>query len=126
MLVRKPDDEGFGLVELIIAIFLFAVITVALVPALISGIVYSAQQSTTATATRQLNALVEQARQAPTCASLAGAAAMQSFKDGSGQPFTTSGTVGTCTSGTAVSLALTAKDQKGATIGIVNALVYVP
>jgi type II secretory pathway pseudopilin PulG len=125
MLVRKPDDEGFGLVEVIIAFFLLAIIAVVILPGLVNGIRYSTQQSTVATATRHLNALVEQARSNPTCGTLASVAAASTFTDGRGATITSSGTVGTCASGSAVSLTLTAT-QSGATLSTVNALVYVP
>jgi len=129
MLVRKPDDEGFGLVEVIIAMFLLAIITIALLPALMDGIRRGAEQSTTATATRQLNALIDQARQTPTCANLTTVSASQSFLDGSGHAFTTARTTGsstTCASGSAATLSLTATDSSGVILATIDALVYVP
>lgn len=119
------DDDGFGLVELIIAMFLLALITVALIPALYNGLIYSSRQSTTATATRQLNTLVEQARQTHTCSAVVSAAATQTFSDGAKQAFTTSGTY-RCTAGSVATLNLTAKDSGNRTLASVNALVYIP
>lgn len=121
----RTDDDGFGLVELIIAMFLLAIITIALIPALYNGLIYSARQSTTATATRQLNTLVEQARQTHTCNAVMSAAATQSFTDGAKQAFTTSGTY-SCTTGSVASLNLTAKDSGSRTLASVTALVYIP
>ncbi|MEN8603079.1 type IV pilus modification PilV family protein [Microbacterium rhizosphaerae] len=123
--MRKPDDEGFGLVEVIIAFFLLAIIAVAILPALVNGIRFSAAQSTVATATRHLNGLVEEARTTPTCATLVSVATPATFTDGRGKTITSSGTVGTCASGSAVSLDLKAA-QGGVTLASVNALVYVP
>lgn len=123
---KNPDDEGFGLVELVIALLLLTVIAVAILPALYNGIRYAASQSSAATATRQLNSLIEQARQVPSCSSLTNAAATQTFHDGAGHPITTSGTVGTCASGSAVSISLKATAQSGDTLASVSALVYVP
>lgn len=121
----QPDEaeNGFGLLELVIAMFLLAIITIALIPALYNGIRYSSTEATTATATRQLNTLVEEARAASTCAAAAGAAASKSFTDGAGQSFTTSGT-STCSGGT-VTLSLTARDANGLTLATVTALVFV-
>lgn len=123
--VHMIDDDGFGLVEVIIAMFLLAVIAVVILPAMWNGIRFSSQQSSVATATRQLNGLVEQARQGATCAALTTAAASRSFTDGSGRTFTTSGPTPSCTAGAAVPLTLTAV-QAGTTLATVNALVYVP
>lgn len=126
-MVRRPaGDGGFSIVEAIIAMFLLAVVAVALMPALWNGIQYSSQQSSVATATRQLNSLVEQARQAPSCAALTSAAATQTFTDGVGRTLTSSGTVGTCATKKAVSLKLTAVDGSGTTLASTSALIYIP
>lgn len=115
-------DEGFGLVELIVAMFLLALITIALIPALYNGIIYSSQQSTTATATRQLNTLVDQARQTHTCNALSSVASMQNYIDGANQAFTISGTYDCATS--PARLSLTAKGAGNKTLATVDALVY--
>ncbi|KAF2416373.1 type II secretion system protein [Microbacterium sp. B35-30] len=127
---RSEDAAGFSLVEVVIAMFILGVIAIALLPALINGIQYSSQQSTVATATRQLNAIVEDVRQGqPTCDDLVDASATQIFQDGAGRDFTTAGSSGDCTScpidgGAAISLDLTA-EQGGRTLATVSALVYV-
>src|SRR5690606_10483485 len=79
-------DEGFSLVEIVVAMFLLALVAVALLPALVSGIRYSAQQSAVATATRELNAVIEEMRQDPTCAAVAAAVATRTVPDGAGRP----------------------------------------
>lgn len=122
MSATRTDDEGFGLVELIIAMFLLALITIALIPALYNGIIYSSQQATTATATRQLNTLVEQARQTHTCSALSSAASLQNFTDGARQSFSTSGTYDCSTS--PARLSITAKGVNSTTLATVQALVY--
>ncbi|KJL34298.1 hypothetical protein RS86_01085 [Microbacterium azadirachtae] len=126
---HQDTDEGFGLVELIIAMFLLALITIALIPALYNGIIYSSQQATTATATRELNALVETARQTHQCGasgapsgSLSAVSSSQTFRDGANQKFTTSGTFD-CTTAPA-RLTLVATDVDGKQIVTINALVY--
>lgn len=121
------QQDGFSIVEVLIAMFLLALVAVALLPPLWQGIRYSSQQSAVATATRELNSLVEEAREAPTCAGLTAAALSQTVTDGSGRTFTTSGTVGTCpaTSKT-VKLALTATDSSGTVLATTTAIIYVP
>ena len=68
MPVRRLDEEGFGLVEVIIAFFLLAIISVALLPALWNGVIQSSTQATTASATRFLYAVVEEGRESATTA----------------------------------------------------------
>lgn len=120
------SDAGFSIVEVIIAMFLLAIIAVALLPALVNGIRYSSQQSAVATATRQLNSLVEQARQTPSCGALSSAAATKTFTDGAGRTLTSSGVVGTCASKATASLKLTAVDGSGTTLATTSALIYIP
>ncbi|WP_169582763.1 MULTISPECIES: type II secretion system protein [Microbacterium] len=125
--MKMTDDDGFSIVEVVIAMFLLAIVAVALMPALFQGIRLSSEQSAVATATRELNALVEEARLSPTCAGLSAVALSKTVEDGSGGSITTSGTVGTCpaTSKT-VRLHLTAVDSSGDTLATTTAIVYVP
>lgn len=126
--ITRKGDEGFGLVEVVIATFLLGVIAVALLPVLWNGIVQSSRQSATATATRELNTLIEQARAAGTCAALDGAAATQTFHAGSAQAFQTrlpAGFTYTCAAGTAVPITLEAV-QNSTVLATVQARVYVP
>lgn len=120
------DSDGFSIVEVIVAIFLLAIVAVALLPTLFQGVQYSSQQSAVATATRQLNSLVEEARRAPSCSGLTSAAATKTFSDGAGHALTSSGVVGTCASRSAVTLKLTAADGSGATLATTSALIYIP
>jgi len=127
---RSADAAGFSLIEVIISMVILGIIAIAMLPALINGIRYSSEQASVATATRQLNAIVEEARRAPSCANLATARATKTFTDGSGRDFTTSGSSGSCTpcpilTGAAISLTLAAT-QSGRTLATVSAKVYVP
>ena len=110
MLQRETGaDDGFSLVEIVIAMLILGIIAMALIPPLWQGIRFSSEQSTVATATRQLNALIEDARATPTCGTLNAAAAIQSFNDGRGASFTTAAQAGyACTSDTLVFIRLTA------------------
>ena len=123
----EHEEEGFGLVEVVIAMMLLAIIAVALLPALWNGIVQSSRQSATATATRELNALVEQAREAHTCAALDAIATTTTFHTGTPAEFTvrvpTSFTY-ECTEDTAVSITLEAV-QGSVVLATVEAKVYV-
>lgn len=123
----KSGDEGFSVIEVLIAMFLLAIVAVALLPALFQGIRYSSQQSAVATATRELNALVEEARETPTCTTLSAVAGTNSVTDGAGRTITTSGSVGTCPAvSKTVKISLTAVDTSGTTLATTTAVIYVP
>ncbi|WP_308491236.1 prepilin-type N-terminal cleavage/methylation domain-containing protein [Microbacterium terrisoli] len=123
---RRSDDSGFGLVEIVIALFLLGIIAVAILPVMINGIRYSSEQSTVATATRQLSALVDQAREnATSCAGLAALAGGRIFPDGAGHNFTTTTVAGACTPGDTSRLTITAK-QGMTTLASVDALIFIP
>ncbi|WP_109209218.1 MULTISPECIES: type II secretion system protein [Microbacterium] len=79
---RSADAAGFSLIEVVIAMVILGFIAIALLPVLISGIRYSAEQADVASATRELNALIERARSTPTCATLTSVAAPTKFRDG--------------------------------------------
>lgn len=130
MRVRGADADGFSLIEVVIAMVLLGVIAVAIIPVMWQGLIYSSQQSTVATATRQLYALVEAARETPNCSTLVASATTQSFTDGADQTFTTAGTAGPCypcasAVGITVPLSLTAT-QGTRSLAEVSALVFVP
>jgi len=60
-----PREDGFGLVEVIVAIFILGLLAVALLPLLIQGMTVAAAQSTTATANRMLSSTIDTARSNP-------------------------------------------------------------
>lgn len=61
-------DEGFSLIEIIVAMFVLAGLTLALAPALIAGIKQTAQNAIVASATHQLSSQMDLARlQTATC-----------------------------------------------------------
>lgn len=57
-LARSREESGFSLVEVIIAMLILGAVAIALLPPLYNGLMYATEQSTKATATRHLNALV--------------------------------------------------------------------
>ncbi|MFB7890765.1 prepilin-type N-terminal cleavage/methylation domain-containing protein [Microbacterium sp. NPDC056044] len=59
---HSSDAAGFSLVEVVIAMFLLGIIAVAILPVMWNGIAFSSQQANTATATRYLNSVIDQAR----------------------------------------------------------------
>lgn len=124
---RGLSDDGLGIIEIVIGMFLLAIIAVAILPALWQGIRYSSQQSATATATRELNALIEGIRENPDCAAIGAAASSHTFAAGSGATITSAGTYSACPAvSKTVTVALTAVDASGTTLATVKAIVYVP
>ena len=122
------DDDGFSLVEVVVAMFILGLIAIAMLPALFGGIQYSAEQSTVATATRHVNALIEQGRQSPSCVSLQTLADYDPNPvDGTGRGYQTQGIRGACPAapGKAVSLEIWAT-QGGRELVRVKALIFSP
>jgi prepilin-type N-terminal cleavage/methylation domain-containing protein len=79
----RSSDGGFGLVEVVISMFLFAIIAMAALPVLWNGMSISARNAKTATATQLAAKELEIARAAATsCASL------RTFSTASPAPFT--------------------------------------
>ena len=107
-------DEGFSLVEVVIAMLILGIIAIALIPPLWQGIRLLREQSTVATATRQLNGLIEEARDSPSCGTLDGIAATQTFTDGRGRLSPPRAQLGyACAAGTLVYIKLTRHGHAG-------------
>lgn len=126
MMTRVRIDQGFSLVEVVIAMLLLAIVAVSILPPLWQGLQFSSRQSAVATATRELNSLVEQARQTPSCAVLTSLASSRTFTDGAGRVLTSSGTVGACVTKSATTFKLVAVDAAGQTLAQTSALIYIP
>lgn len=88
----KPADEGFGLIEIAVSMFLLGLIAVALLPFLVQGMSQAAANGTLATATQLVNKELENARAQTTCTALT--AATYSVIDPSGVTLQVSRTVG--------------------------------
>lgn len=69
--MRNVRDEGFGLVEIVVAMFILALIAIAFLPLLIQGIKVAADNRTLATATQLIHDQIEQARAIGACDALA-------------------------------------------------------
>lgn len=121
---RADSSEGFGIVEVVVAMLLLGIIAVALIPALWQGMVLSSQQSATASATRFLNALVEEARESADCTLIPGVIG-RTATDGKGGTLTSSGGLTGCTPGEAATLTLSITGS-GRTLASTTARIYVP
>lgn len=109
---------------------LLAIIAVALLPFLAQGIGQSSTQSVTATATRQLNGLIEEARAAQTCAKVNEIRAIATpYYGGTNREFrveapTAGGRNPTCVPKSAVRVSLDAV-HNSSTLVRVDAIIYV-
>jgi len=70
MRVHDRKDDGLGLVEIVVAMFLLALLSLALLPILINGLKQSAVNSTIGTATQVLRQELETASSNTTCKEL--------------------------------------------------------
>jgi prepilin-type N-terminal cleavage/methylation domain-containing protein len=123
---RSADAAGFSLVEVVIAMFLLGIIAVALLPALWQGIEMSAEQSSTATATRYMNSIVNDARDNPDCTYLGAIAARPAVEDGRDVAMTTtSTTVSGCAKGSTAKLLVMVMGE-GRILATTTALIFIP
>lgn len=56
------DDEGLGMIEIVVSMFMIALLAVAFLPVLITGIKATASNAVAATATQLANQAIESAR----------------------------------------------------------------
>src|SRR5690606_7355331 len=63
-------DGGFSLVEVVVAMMLLALVAIAILPALVSGLQVSIGQAQKSAAIRIANSVIEDARSEPNCAAI--------------------------------------------------------
>lgn len=88
---RRSDDAGFGLVEIVISMFLLALLAVAFLPLLIDALRASARNATAATATQLVSEQLDAVSLLPrTCSALAAfeSAAVPTVTDARGTVYT--------------------------------------
>lgn len=91
---QRRNDEGFGLIEILISVMLLAVLAVALLPILVQGLRQAASNATLATATQLANDELEHARTWTTCSELVSGST--STTDARGVDLTIATVVGAC------------------------------
>lgn len=93
------SDRGVSLVEVVVAMFVLALLSLALIPALIASIKQSASNSILSSATHILSARLDQARgQSSTCSAVTelANATIPDVKDSSGVYLRVSQQIGSC------------------------------
>lgn len=99
--VRTIDgDAGFGLIEVVVSMFLLALLAIAFAPVLISSIQASAANTSTATATQLVNERMQIAQSSgPVCATVAGLVGSVTLIDSRDVEIEVTTTVGACPAG---------------------------
>lgn len=96
----RQDDEGFGLVEIMVSMVLLGILLMALIPILINSFRVTSKNTTIATATQLVSARLEDARTASVAGSCANVKAIietpKVVSDGRGVPLTVTGKVTNC------------------------------
>lgn len=88
------DDRGFGIIEIVVSMFLLGLIATAFLPLLIQGLKQSAANATLATATQLANDQIELARAATSCADLVPTST--TVVDPRNVPLLVASTIGSC------------------------------
>ena len=105
---EKTNESGFGLVEIIVALFMLAILAVAFLPLLIQGLQLSANNATRATATQILHDRLEFVRtQSTTCSTIKSAVErteISPVQDPRGISFQVKTVVATCPTGAAAAI----------------------
>ncbi|MDO7882848.1 type IV pilus modification PilV family protein [Salinibacterium soli] len=122
------EDAGLGLIEIVVAMLMLAILAVAFLPLLVEGLKLSARNTTLATATQLVSEQMQLAQAAgPVCANVAALGGVTTFTDGRGVPLQVTTTTGLCQSGTtllSVSAAVVRLDTVE-TITSASTIVYV-
>jgi type II secretory pathway pseudopilin PulG len=125
---ERAADSGIGIVEIVIAMFLLALLATATLPLFVSALKLSAGNSSITTATQLVDEQLTQARaQTATCSALTAfaATATSPVTDGTGKSLATTRTV-TCPSTYPGTARFTATvHASGAVVATATTLVYV-
>jgi prepilin-type N-terminal cleavage/methylation domain-containing protein len=122
------DDDGFGLVEVIVSMVILAVIAIAFLPVLIQGMKQSVANSTLATATQLVNEKLQLAQASgPVCTNVSLVAGQEDFVDDYGVTIRVTTIVGTCPAavGTVEVGVTTTRLDTSAVLAVAETLVFV-
>lgn len=125
---RLDSDRGLGLIEIVISMFLLALLALAFAPVLIAGIRSSEANTTTATATQLVNERMQIAQASgPSCSAVASLAGEISLTDPRGTTIDVTTTVETCPvgTGTVEVVSVATRNDTGAAIAEASTLVFV-
>jgi Tfp pilus assembly protein PilV len=126
----RSDDRGLGLIEIVVAMFLLALLALSLAPLLIQGMQATVRNATLAAATQLVGEGISLARaEGPICADVQATAGVRTLTDARGVDLAATTTVGACPASgtgtvaitvTAVRLDTTETVAEAATLVFVN------
>src|SRR3954451_5556957 len=128
--MTDTTDQGFGLIEIVVAMMILALLSIAALPLLVGGIRLAARDSTITTATGMVGEQMTLARaQGSTCSALTTYAALAapSVTDGAGRVLSAAKTV-TCPAaypGTARFTVTVTAAGSATTVATASTLIYV-
>jgi type II secretory pathway pseudopilin PulG len=97
---RLRSDTGFGLIEIVISMFMLAALAIAFVPILVQGLKQSAANTTLATATQLVNERMQLVQGAgTTCSVVAALGVTEDFTDPRGVVIRVTTTIDACPAG---------------------------
>jgi prepilin-type N-terminal cleavage/methylation domain-containing protein len=121
-------DQGFGLIEVVISMLVLAVLAIAFLPVLVTGLQQSAKNATLATATQLVNERMELVQTSGVdCANIGLFAVESTFVDQQGVSIRLTTTVGTCpdATGTVLVSTLATDDATGRVIAEASTRVLI-
>ena len=122
----ETNDAGFGIIEIVVAMFLLGLLAVAVMPLLVQGLTLSSTNATLAAATQLANQQIEQVRTQQSCALVTPATVSTTAN---GHTLNATRTVGPCPASgypltVPVSVSVTRADG-GAVLATASTLVFV-
>jgi Tfp pilus assembly protein PilV len=125
---RLESEHGLGLIEIVISMFLLALLAIAFAPLLIAGLRSSAANTTTVTAIQLVNERMQIAQASgPSCSAVASLAGDLTLTDPRGVTIEVTTTVAACPSGSGtVDVTTTAvRSDSGGALAEASTLVFV-
>lgn len=123
---RLRSESGFGLIEVVISMFLLAVLAVAFLPLLVQSLRQSSSNATLATATQLVNERLELVQSAGgSCSSIGTFAVESTFDDSQGVTIALSTTVGTCPDATGTVLVTSSATRTDTGVVLIEAATRV-
>ena len=123
---ESAREEGIGLLEIVVAMFLLALLSVALLPLLLNGFAASKTNATLVAASQLVNQQIEDARARTACSTITATSATSSGPQG--VPLQTTRTVAPCPSsypGTMTVTVTVVRTDTNATVSTATTLVFV-
>lgn len=125
----RSEDRGLGLVEIVVAMFLLALLALSLAPLLIQGMRATARNATLAAATQLASERIALAQaEGPVCADVLATAGVRDLTDARGVDLRATTVTGSCPAGGTgtVSVSVTvARLDTGETVADAATLVFV-